>query len=165
MTKSHHTERLLPFSPRQLYDLVEDVQHYPEFIPWCVAARIRKREPNYQLADLIIGFKLIKETFSSHVRSDPDAMVIRSEAEKGPFKHLTNVWTFLPDPQGRPDYCLVQLAIEFEFANKVLQRLIETMFEEAQKRMVSAFEQRAHTLYGSSANRAAVSPDAASPTA
>lgn len=165
MSKSHHTERLLPFSPQQLYDLVEDVQRYPEFLPWCVAARIRKRQPNYQLADLMIGFKLIKETFTSHVRCDPDAMVIRSEAAKGPFKHLVNVWHFQPDPQGRPDHCHVTLEIEFEFSNGMLQRLIETMFEEAQKRMISAFEQRAHALYGAGAPRSDKSPNAASSTA
>ena len=160
MTTAQQTRRL-PFSKEQMFDLVEDVASYPQFIPWCVAARIRKREPGYQLADPMIGFKMIREKFTSHVRSDREAMVIKSEAAQGPFKHLVNVWQFEDDSEAGPGHCLVKLNIDFEFSNKVLQRVIETVFEEAQKRMVGAFEQRAYALYGSSDSNSSRSPSEA----
>lgn len=140
-----HTERrLLPFTPSQLYDLVADIEKYPLFLPWCVGARIRSREENLVVADLMISFKVYRERFTSRVTLGPPDR-IDTEFSEGPFKHLQNRWVFLPDPSGG---CVVDFFVEFEFKSKILDKLISVLFNEAVRRMVKAFETRAHTLYG-----------------
>lgn len=140
-----HTERrLLPFTPSQLYDLVADIEKYPLFLPWCVGARIRSREENLVVADLMISFKVYRERFTSRVTLAPPDR-IDTEFSEGPFKHLQNRWIFLPDPSGG---CIVDFFVEFEFKSKILDKLISVLFNEAVRRMVKAFETRAHVLYG-----------------
>ena len=141
---THAEKKLLPFRPDQLFDLVADVERYPEFLPWCIASRITKREDNVIHADLIIGFKMFRETFTSKVTlSRPDRIDV--EYSRGPFKYLNNHWIFVPEGA---DATNIDFYVDFEFRSRILQRLIGTVFGEAVKRMVRAFETRAHAVYG-----------------
>lgn len=142
----HAERRILPYTPDQLYALVADVERYPEFLPWCVAARIRTRTETLVVADLVIGFKMIRERFTSRVTLTPPDQIEVTYVE-GPFKHLNNRWRFLPHDQG----CELDFYVEFEFRSQLLERLIGLLFDEAVKRMVAAFEGRARALYGESA--------------
>ena len=143
---THAEKRVLPYSPRQLYDLVADVERYPDFLPWCMAARVRWRESRSDLivADLVIGFMMFRERFTSRVRLDPLGPRIDVAYERGPFKYLNNHWVFEDHPQG----CAIDFYVDFEFHSRLLQKLIEPLFSEAVRRMVSAFETRAGKLYG-----------------
>lgn len=141
---THAERRKMPYSPAQMFDLVAAVDLYPEFLPWCLASRITKREGDVFFADLIIGYKMIREKFGSRVTAlRPDH--IHVEYLSGPMKYLSNHWRFLPEPDGG---CTIDFYVEFEFKNPVLQKLIAMFFEEAVKRMVGAFENRAKALYG-----------------
>jgi coenzyme Q-binding protein COQ10 len=142
---THAEQRVVPFAPEQLFDLIADIQRYPEFLPWCVGARIRKRDGNRIVADLVIGYKLIRERFTSTVTLSPEQNRIDVEYTDGPFKYLNNHWVFEPHPEG----CLIDFYVDFEFRSKMLQKIIEVFFNEAVRRMVGAFEARAHELYGS----------------
>ena len=140
---THAEQRLLPYTPEQLYALVADVERYPEFLPWCVGARIRERRPGVIIADLIIGFRVFRERFTSRVALDPPRRIDVTYSE-GPFRYLNNHWIFEPAPGG----CRVDFYVDFEFKSRVLQLLIEALFSEAVRRMVAAFERRAAALYG-----------------
>ena len=141
---THAEHRVLPYTPDQLFDLVADIEHYPEFLPWCIATRVRQREERRLVADLVIGFKMIRERFTSIVVLDPaDGRIDVSYAE-GPMRHLKNHWLFLPHAQG----CEIDFYVDFEFRSKILQKIMGALFHEAVKRMVSAFEVRARQLYG-----------------
>ncbi len=140
----HSERRVLPYRPDQLYDLVAGVQDYPQFLPWCMGARIRERSEDVLVADLIIGFKMFRERFTSRVKLDPSKQRIDVAYTDGPFKYLKNHWLFLPHPQG----CEIDFHVDFEFRSKLLQKAIEVLFSEAVRRMVAAFETRAAQLYG-----------------
>ena len=135
--------RALPYSPQQLYDLVADVESYPKFLPWCVAARNRKREGNVLLSDLVIGFKMLREQFTSRVTLGDFRIDVAYE--EGPFRYLTNHWIFEPDGQGGT---VIDFYVDFEFRSKTLQKIMGALFNEAVKLMVGAFEKRARLLYG-----------------
>ncbi len=140
---THAEQKKLPYTPEQLFDLVAGVEKYPEFLPWCLASRITRREGDVVYADLVIGYKMVREKFTSKVTAlRPDH--IHVEYLKGPMKHLSNHWRFIPEPDGS---CTIDFFVDFEFKNPVLQRLIAVFFNEAVKRMVSAFEARAKSLY------------------
>lgn len=141
----HAEQRVLGYRPEQLFDLVADVERYPEFLPWCIGARIRERGKSLLIADLVIGFKVIRERFTSRVALDRPHLAIEVTYADGPFKHLSNRWRFEPRPNGG---CLIDFYVEFEFRSVVLQKLIGVLFHEAVKRMVAAFETRARALYG-----------------
>jgi coenzyme Q-binding protein COQ10 len=143
-TKAHTETRLLPYTPEQIFELVADVGSYPEFLPWCVGARIREQRPDMLLADLMIGFKMVREKFSSRVWLDRAVLRIDVEYINGPFRQLKNHWTFTDDPAG----CRIDFFLEFEFNSVMLQKLIGVLFHEAVRRMVTAFETRAKQLYG-----------------
>ena len=139
----HSEKRVLPYSPEQLYALVADVKSYPEFLPWCMAARIRHQDDYALEADLIIGFQMFRERFTSYITLDPDNLEIKVEYAEGPFKYLTNEWRFLEHDEG----CEIDFYVDFEFNSRLLQSVIETLFTEAVRRMVGAFENRADALY------------------
>ena len=141
---THAEKRTVPYSPEQMYALVADVETYPEFLPWCVGARIKKREGNVFFADLMIGYKLIRERFTSRVELHPEERRIDVTYTDGPFKYLNNHWIFVEKEQG----CLIDFYVDFEFKNMVLQRVMGLFFNEAVRRMVQAFEDRAKALYG-----------------
>ena len=141
---THAEKKLLPYTPEQLFDLVADIERYPEFLPWCVGARIRERKDNEILGDLLIGYKMVRERFTSRVTLHPPHRIDVSYSE-GPFKYLTNHWLFIEQDDGG---CLIDFYVDFEFRSKMLQKIMEMFFNEAVKRMVGAFEARAHQLYG-----------------
>ncbi len=140
---THAEERHLPFSQQQLFDLVADIERYPEFLPWCIACRVTKREGTVIEADLMIGFKMVRERFTSRVTlSAPNRIDV--EYLDGPFRYLNNHWVFKPTEDG----CVNDFYIDFEFRSRILQRLMGPLFNEAVRRMVSAFDSRARALYG-----------------
>ena len=142
---THAEQRVLPYRSEQLFDLVADIERYPEFLPWCVAARIRKRTVDSIEADLVIGFKMIRERFTSRVKLDRQSMRIDVAYAEGPFRYLNNHWFFEPMPGSA---CRIDFYVDFEFRSPLLQRIIGVLFNEAVRRMVAAFESRAHALYG-----------------
>ncbi len=140
---THAEQRVLPYTPEQLFELVADVARYPEFLPWCVASRIRSRDGDVFFADLVIGFKMVRERFTSKVTLiRPDRVDVTYT--EGPFKHLNNHWRFKPHPNGTE----LDFYVDFEFRSKLLQTMIGALFNEAVKLMVGAFEKRAKQLYG-----------------
>jgi coenzyme Q-binding protein COQ10 len=127
-----------------MYDLVADVGSYPQFLPWCLAAREKKREEDCVHWDLVIGFKLVRERFTSRVSFEPKRRVNVTYAE-GPFKYLNNHWVFEAAEDGGVE---VDFYVDFEFKSVVLQKIMGALFGEAVRLMVSAFEKRAEQLYG-----------------
>lgn len=148
MTTHSQTKRL-PYTARQMYDLVADVDKYPEFLPWCAAARVRQTEPEaygtLMEADLVISFKVFRERFGSRVELHENDMKIITQYIDGPFKYLKSVWTFRDLDEGGSE---VAFCVDFEFRNFVLQRAIGLVFNQAMQRIVTAFESRAAALYG-----------------
>jgi coenzyme Q-binding protein COQ10 len=146
---THAETRLIPYSPAQLFDLVADVGKYPQFLPWCVAAKVRSRGETEQVADLTIGFGPFRESFTSRVvMQRPEQLVVRYE--NGPFRYLKNQWLFRPAPTG----CTVEFFVDFEFRSRILQSAIGVVFHEAVRRMVNAFIKRARDIYGPPAGNA-----------
>ena len=151
----HQDNRDLPFSARQMYDLVADIESYPQFLPWNSAARIRSRQIRPDgaeeiAADLVVSFKVFRERFGSRVilwPAEPESgkLKIDSEYLDGPFRHMQSGWTFADLPDGG---CRIEFFVDFEFRNAILQRLIGVVFHEAMSRIVKAFETRAQELYG-----------------
>lgn len=140
---SHSERKTLPYSREQLFDLVADVGNYPKFLPWCVATRVRSSSDTMLVADMIIGFKAFRETFTSRVALQrPDRIEV--SYEDGPFKYLTNRWIF----EKSGDSTTIDFHVDFEFRSRILERAIGVVFGQAVKRMVSAFETRADELYG-----------------
>jgi coenzyme Q-binding protein COQ10 len=148
---THAEKRKLPYTPEQLFDLVAGVEKYPDFLPWCLSCRITRREGDVLYADLVIGYKMVREQFGSKVTlSRPNH--IHVEYLSGPMKHLSNHWRFIREADGS---CTIDFYVDFEFKNFLFQNLIGVFFNEAVKRMVHAFEERADDLYGARAVQAA----------
>ena len=142
---THAEVRVLHHPPGQLFDLVAAVDKYPEFLPWCVDARIRRREENLIVADLVIGYRMFRERFTSTVTLDRPNRIDVSYSN-GPFRYLNNNWIFIAEGT---DSCTIDFFVDFEFHSRVLQLMIERVFGEAVKVMVRAFERRADELFGS----------------
>ena len=141
---THAEQRVLPYTQQQLFDLVADIERYPEFLPWCVGARIRERRQDVIVADLLIGFRMVRERFTSKVTlSRPNRIDVAYS--EGPFRYLDNHWVFEPTGDGG---CRIDFFVDFEFRSRMLQKLIGVLFNEAVRRMVAAFEGRARQLYG-----------------
>jgi coenzyme Q-binding protein COQ10 len=145
---THAERRRLPYRADQLFELVADVERYPEFLPWCVGARIRERKGNLIVADLIIGYRMVRERFTSRVLLDRPRRIDVSYSE-GPFRHLDNHWLFEPQPDGS---CILDFYVDFAFRSRMLQKIIEMLFNEAVRRMVSSCEGRARALYGTASD-------------
>lgn len=143
----HSEKRIVPYTPEQMFALVADVERYPEFLPWCVATRIRSREENAFTADLIAAFAAFREQYTSRVKLDPEAKVIVIEYVDGPFEHLTNRWRFIALEAG----CEIDFDIDFRFRSKTLDALISGVFTKAIRKMTESFEVRAHKLYANPA--------------
>lgn len=143
---THAETKTLPFTADQMLNLVADVTKYPEFLPWCSAARVRYEDQNHDrfYADLVVGYKMISERFGSRVLVDRTAKTIDVDYISGPMKHLMNHWRFEPLDNG---HTVVHFTLDFEFKSSALQKLMDVFFELAFKRMVSAFEARAKELY------------------
>lgn len=143
---THAEKRHLPYTREQLYHVVADVERYPEFLPWCSACRIRKREPDGKTfyADMVVSFKMFRERFTSKVTAHPTDL-IEVEYIDGPFRYLINRWRFIDADDGG---CILDFYIDFEFRSRILQKVIGLVFNEAAQRMVRAFETRARAVYG-----------------
>ena len=146
----HSETRKLPYSADQMYDLVADISAYPQFLPWCSAARIRSRSIQGECetveADLVISFKVFRESFASRVELWNMAKKIDTQYLEGPFKHMKSSWEFVDTLSG----CDVRFFVDFEFKNAILRSIIGVVFNEAMQRIVRAFESRAEMLYGKS---------------
>ncbi|HEY1604375.1 MAG TPA: type II toxin-antitoxin system RatA family toxin [Allosphingosinicella sp.] len=147
-----HTEtRNLPYTPEQLFDLVADVGRYPEFLPWVAATRIRADSETLMIADLVVGFSSLKETFTSRVAKERPGR-IHVDYVDGPLKYLHNSWKFRPGGKGGTD---VDFCVDFAFKSRIFESLAGQLFDRALRRMIHAFEARAHQLYGGPSSGAA----------
>lgn len=139
----HHERRVLPFSAEQMYDLVTDVRRYSEFLPWVAAVRVQSDNEAEMLADLVVGFKALKESFSSRVLKTPKSKVVVDYLD-GPMRHLHNQWLFEDTANG----CIVDFTVDFAFHNRVFEALAGKYFNTALRKMTDAFIARAEELYG-----------------
>ena len=140
----HAETRHLPYTPEQLFDLVADVPRYQEFLPWVAAVRVRSDSETEMVADLVVGFKALRERFTSRVTKDrPNT--IRVDYVEGPLKYLRNDWTFRPDGAGGTK---LDFAVDFAFRSRIFEAIAGQMFDRALRKMIGAFEARAAELYG-----------------
>jgi coenzyme Q-binding protein COQ10 len=143
------TKRRVRHAATEMFDLVADVERYPEFVPLCRALKVRQRksEPDgveVLVADMTVAYKLISETFTSRVTLDRAHLKIVVEYLNGPFSRLENRWTFRAADEGS---CDVEFFLTYEFKNRMLAMLMGSMFDIAFRRFASAFEQRADLVY------------------
>lgn len=157
---SFRTTRRVPFSPRQMFDLVADVERYPEFLPFCEALVVKKRDrvgdKDSLVADMSVGYMAIRETFTTRVTFDPAQLAVQAqgtEDSRGPFQQLENRWQFRAAPGG----CDVDFFIAYEFKSMMLQMLVGALFDRAFRRYTLAFEERAEQIYGRPAAASATS--------
>lgn len=149
---SFRTTRRVPFTPRQMFDLVADVESYPQFLPLCEAlvAQSRHRDGDSDLivARMTVGYMAIRESFTSRVVLEPDKLLVNAAAlpgaASGPFSRLENRWAFKEAAGG----CSVDFAIDYELKSLTLQMLAGGLFDRAFRRYAEAFETRAHAIYG-----------------
>lgn len=138
-----HTEtQILPYTPEQLFALVADVARYPEFLPWCKAARILEKGERDMLAELVISYHHLSESYTSRVTLAPYS-AIDVVMVKGPFEYLTNSWRFTPENGGTR----IDFDLDFQFRSKMLERLMGGFFTKATAKMMDAFKARAAALY------------------
>ena len=143
-----------------MFDLVADVERYPEFVPLCQSLKIRERTQQADgteivIADMTVSFRLVRESFTSRVTLDRANLKILVEYLKGPFSNLENRWTFEPKSDGA---CDVGFYLAYEFKSRMLAMLMGTMFDTAFQRFAAAFEKRADTIYGKSKATGTPSP-------
>ena len=143
---THAEKKVLPYTPKQLFDMVADVESYPQFLPWCLNCRITKRVDDQTfMADLVIGYKVFREKFTSRVTVTPNEK-IHVEYLEGPLRYLSNKWEFIDNGDGTTT---IDFYVDFAFKNAFFQGLMGVFFNEVVRRMVGAFETRAVQLYGS----------------
>ncbi|MBI5120566.1 MAG: type II toxin-antitoxin system RatA family toxin [Rhodospirillales bacterium] len=140
---THAEKRTLPYTCEQMYDLVLDVERYPEFLPWVAEAKVISNDGKTLVADVWAGFKMVRERYRSQVTMNRPRRLDIIYTE-GPFKHLNNHWIFEPVEKG----VRIDFFIDFEFKSRLLQGLMGAVFNEAVGRMVLSFERRARQLYG-----------------
>jgi coenzyme Q-binding protein COQ10 len=146
-------ERRVRHNAVEMFDLVADIERYPEFVPLCKSLRIRSRKPEMDdrealVADMTAGYKLIRETFTSRVMLDRARLKVRVEYLDGPFSRLENIWTFKDEAEGQGSR--VGFFIDYEFKSRTLGLLMGSMFDAAFRKFASAFERRADAIYGRS---------------
>jgi coenzyme Q-binding protein COQ10 len=144
------SKRRVRHTAPQMFDLVADVERYPEFVPLCQSLKIRQRTPRDDgtevlIADMTVSFKLVRETFTSRVTLDRSNLKILVEYLKGPFSNLENRWTFEPISETE---CDVGFFLSYEFRSRMLAMLMGSMFDAAFARFSAAFEKRADVVYG-----------------
>jgi len=138
--------RRLPYSAEQMFDLVADVDRYAEFLPWVIATRIRSNSDTEMVADMVVGFKSLRESFTSRVtKLRPREIAVHYV--DGPLSDLDNVWTFRALDEST---CEIDFHVEFTFKNRLFEKIAGQYFDKAFRKMVEAFENRAAQLYGSS---------------
>jgi coenzyme Q-binding protein COQ10 len=146
----HSLTRILPYRPDQLFDLVGDVERYPDFIPWVTRLTTSNRRGEGLGIELLdaaaeVGFSIVHERFSTRVRLDEPTLAIDVDLISGPFRRLSNRWRFPAHPKGVE----LRFEIDFEFKSRLLERLLAANFHRAVNRLVGCFEDRAKVLYGS----------------
>lgn len=139
----HHEVRSLPYTPEQMFALVADVSAYDQFLPWVSAVRVRSDSETEMVADLMVGFKALREKFTSRVSKQRPSS-IHVDYLDGPLKYLRNDWKFSSDGQGGT---LVDFSIDFEFKSRLFEMVAGQMFGQALRMMIGAFEERAAKLY------------------
>jgi len=144
------TTRRVRHAATDMFDLVADVEHYPEFVPLCQAMHVRQRFETSEgrrvvVADMTVAYKLIRETFTSRVTLDRPNLEILVEYLEGPFRRMNNRWTFRPADQGS---CDVEFFIAYEFRSRTFGLLMGSVFDAAFRRFAAAFERRADAVYG-----------------
>jgi coenzyme Q-binding protein COQ10 len=144
----HKETKILPFSARQIFDLVMDIEKYPQFLPWCLAAKITdKIDENNLYADLVVNFKGFSQKYSSKVEAEKtsdDEFAINVVAIKGPFKNLVNSWKI---KNIEPGGCKIEFFIDFEFKSIILEKMLGLIWQKATNKMIEAFEKRAQEKY------------------
>jgi coenzyme Q-binding protein COQ10 len=153
------TRHFVPFSPRQMYDLVADVEQYPQFLPLVEGLKVLRREQHGNItvltATMQVGYKAINETFATRVTLDPDTLTIVANYLDGPVRHLENRWTFPALTRGQQGGTDVDFFITYEFKSLMLGMLVGAMFDQAFRKFTSAFEARARVVYGATLNPSA----------
>ena len=142
---THSENRVLPFSARQMFDLVLDVAEYPEFLPWCVATRVKSKDATdngQMVADMAVGFKMVQERYTSRITFEAPHHIHVTDIG-GPFKRLETDWVF----KERADGCEVDFNIDFAFSSALLERVMGGVFTDAAHKMMQAFVTRAETVY------------------
>jgi len=145
------TTRRVRHSATDMFDLVADVEHYPQFVPLCRSLQVRKRTSDSEgreviVADMSIAYKLVRETFTSRVTLDRNNRQILVEYLEGPFARMNNRWSFRPVDEKS---CEVEFFITYEFRSRTLGILMGAVFDAAFRRFAAAFERRADAVYGS----------------
>jgi coenzyme Q-binding protein COQ10 len=141
---THSETRILPYSAEQMFNLVMEIDKYPEFLPWCIGARINSKSKNDLDADVLIGYKMFREKFSSRVHfTKPKEIEV--EYLKGPMRHLHNKWVF---KDLRDNQCQIDFYVDFSLKTKLFENLIDQFFQKALMKMINAFEGRAMEIYG-----------------
>lgn len=144
---THAEKRILPFSPRQLYDVVADIQHYPDFLPWVTTTKVSKhhkdKDGEHFLADVTIGYKIFTYPYKCRVHLTPHHR-IDIEYIEGPFTYLNNHWIFTPLNEKLTE---IDFFIDFEFHTPALQTFLQPVFTQVVSHMISAFEKRAFEIY------------------
>lgn len=144
----HAETRRVPYTQEQMFDLVADVARYPEFLPWVSAVRISADGPTEMVADVLVGFKALRERFTSKVeKARPDHIHVDYIA--GPLDHLRNEWSFTPDREGG---CRIDFLVDFAFRSHMFEVIAGQVFDRSLRRMIGAFEARAAALYGVSSS-------------
>ena len=148
---SFRSARRVRHSPANMFDLVADCESYPQFLPLCQSLRIKRRSVDPQgheilVSEMTVGYRAIRETFTSRVTLDRPKMRILVEYIDGPFSHLENVWTFKDEPEAGA--CRVEFFIDYEFRSRMLGALMGSMFDVSFRIFADAFEERANKIYG-----------------
>ncbi len=147
---SFHATHHVRHGASEMFELVADIESYPRFVPLCRALRVRRRDENdgrlMLIADMEVGYKAIRETFTSRVTCERSVSQILVEYIDGPFKHLENRWIFHDRDEGRA--CLVEFYIRYEFKSRFLGAIMGGMFDAAFRKFAAAFEDRADVVYG-----------------
>lgn len=144
--------RRLPYSAAQMFDLVSDVARYGEFLPWVIATRVRSDSETEMVADMVVGFKAIRESFTSRVTKDRPREIAVHYVD-GPLTDLDNVWTFR---EVDASTCEIDFLVDFTFRNRLFEKIAGQYFDKAFRKMVEAFETRAAQLYGTSNSSAQI---------
>jgi coenzyme Q-binding protein COQ10 len=147
------TKRRVPHSAADMFDLVADVERYPEFVPLCQSLKVRERKAGEAgsqvvVADMTIAYKIIRETFTSRVTLDRKGLTILVEYLQGPFRRMNNRWRFHPTGE---EACEVEFFLVYEFRSRALGLLMGSVFDAAFRRFAAAFERRADRVYGTRA--------------
>lgn len=148
LSKHFEQDRVIGYSPEQVYDVVAAVDLYEDFVPWCQKSRVLWRTDEKMDAELEIGFKLFVERYTSHVTLKPPSLIKTTVSQSSLFDFLNNEWHFKPGPT--PDSCHLFFVVDFQFKSPLYRRVANLFFNEVQAQLVGSFEERCQAVYGPS---------------